>query len=108
VKISIFDVSSPESPVELDKYMLNEYWSDILTTHHAFLLDEKHEIFFLPATNGGYIFSYKDNRLKLLKVVSETIARRAIYIEDYLYVIGDNKITVLDETNWEQVKETAV
>ncbi|MDI6886408.1 MAG: beta-propeller domain-containing protein [archaeon] len=108
VKISIFDVSSAENPVELDKYMLNEYWSDILTTHHAFLLDEKHEIFFLPASYNGYIFSCKDNQLKLLKVVSEIIARRAIYIEDYLYVIGDDKITVLEETKWEKVKEMEI
>jgi len=108
VKLSIFDVSSSENPLELDRYVLNEYWSDILTTHHAFLLDEKHEIFFLPATNGGYVFSYKDNRLKLLKVVSEQIARRAIYIEDYLYILGDDRITVLDETNWEEEMEIVI
>lgn len=103
VKISLFGVTSPENPTELAKYTLNEYWSDILNTHHAFLLDKKHEIFFLPGSKGGYIFSYKDNQLKLTKAVSDIIAKRAIYINDYLYIIGDDKIVVLNELDWVKV-----
>ena len=105
VKISLFDVSSPANPKEIDKYILDEYWSDILNTHHAFLLDEKHEIFFLPGSKGGYIFSYKNNSLSLVKTISETSVKRAIYINDYLYVIGYNNIVVSNELNWERVKE---
>ena len=105
VKISLFDVSQAENPKELDKYILDESWSDILKTHHAFLLDKKHEIFFLPGSEGGYVFSYKNDKLGLIKAISQISARRAVYINDYLYIIGDNKITVLDEINWEKVKE---
>jgi uncharacterized secreted protein with C-terminal beta-propeller domain len=105
VKISLFDVSSPANPKKQDKYILDEYWSDILNTHHAFLLDEKHQIFFLPGSKGGYVFSYKNNALSLVKTVSETSVRRAIYINDYLYIIGDSNIVVLNELNWERVKE---
>lgn len=105
VKVSFFDVSSPEKPFELDKYILKEYWSDVLNTHHAFLLDDKHEIFFLPGSSGGYIFSYKNDKLKLIKAVSEIHAKRAIYINDFLYIIAENKIVVLNEINWEKVKE---
>jgi len=105
VKVSLFDVSSASDPKELDKYILDESWTDILNTHHAFLLDKKHEIFFIPGSRGGYIFSYKNNSLSLVKTVSEISAKRAIYIDDYLYVIGDNKIVVLSELNWERVKE---
>ncbi|MEM5766461.1 MAG: hypothetical protein QW423_02410 [Candidatus Aenigmatarchaeota archaeon] len=74
-------------------------------TQSAFLLDYKHKIFFLPASQGGYVFSYDNDELKLKKVVSEIIARRAVYIRDYLYIIGDDKIVVLDETDWERVNE---
>lgn len=102
VKISIFDVSSPEEPKEVDKYTLKEYWSDVLRTHHAFLLDSKHEIFFLPGGNGGYIFSYKE-KLELIKAVNMP-AIRALYIDDYLYIIGQ-KIIVFDENTWEKVNE---
>lgn len=105
VKISLFDVQNPEKPTEAAKYVLEEYWSDILNTHHAFLLDKKHQIFFLPGSKGGYVFSYYGNELKLKKVVSNISARRAIYINDYLYVIGDDQITVLNELDWEKVNE---
>lgn len=105
VKISLFDVSSPENPTEKAKYVLDEGWSDILNTHHAFLLDKKHEIFFLPGSKGGYIFSYKNDRLELVKAVSEISARRALYIDDYLYIVSDNAITVLNEIDWTRVNE---
>lgn len=105
VKISLFDVESPENPKEISKYNLDEYWSDILNTHHAFLLDSKHEIFFLPGSKGGYVFSYEGNGLKLARAVSGISARRAIYINDYLYIIGDDQITVLNEIDWEEVNE---
>ncbi|MEA3560689.1 MAG: beta-propeller domain-containing protein, partial [Candidatus Omnitrophota bacterium] len=62
VKVSLFDVELASNPKEADKYILDEYWSDVLNTHHAFLLDAKHKIFFLPGHKGGYIFSYEKNR----------------------------------------------
>lgn len=108
VKISLFDVSNPENPIEKDKYVLSEYWSEVLNNFHAFLLDDKHQIFFLPASNGGYIFSYKDDKLNLVKSISNYSVKRAIYINDYLYVISENKIIVLDEKNFEVIKELSL
>jgi inhibitor of cysteine peptidase len=105
VKVSLFDVKSAEKPKEASKYNLNEYWSDVLNTHHAFLLDTKHEIFFLPGSRGGYIFSYKDDNLKMIKAISDIKAERAVYLSDYLYIIGEDKIVVLNEINWEKVNE---
>jgi len=105
VKISLFDVQNPEQPAELDKYILEDYWSDILSTHHAFLLDEAHEIFFLPGSESGYIFSYAGNNLELVKVVSDIQARRALYINDSLYIVGDDKIVVVNELDWQVVNE---
>lgn len=105
VKISLFDVSDPKEPKEVAKYILDESWSDILNTHHAFLLDSKHQIFFLPGGRGGYVFSYKEDKLELKRVVSDIAAKRAVYINDYLYIIGENKLVVLDEINWEKINE---
>ncbi|MCM8804906.1 MAG: beta-propeller domain-containing protein [Candidatus Omnitrophica bacterium] len=105
LKISLFDVTNPESPLEKDKYILDEYWSEVLDNFHAFLLDDKHQIFFLPASQGGYIFSYKDDKLSLVKTISDFNVKRAIYLDDYLYIIGENKIKVLNELNWEVIKE---
>ena len=105
VKLSLFDVATPSEPEEVDKYILDESWSDVLETHHAFLIDNKHGIFFLPGREGGYIFSYADEKLVLERAVRAERARRAIYIADYLYVIADTKLVVLDETTWEKVNE---
>jgi uncharacterized secreted protein with C-terminal beta-propeller domain len=103
VKISLFNVSSPANPREVSKYTLDEYWSEVANTHHAFLLDSEHSVFFLPGKQGGYIFSYKDSDLKLARVVTDISARRAIYINDYMYIIGDDRLTVLNENNWTEV-----
>lgn len=105
VKISLFDVSNPSDPQELDKYTLDEHWSNVLQTHHAFLLDQKHGVFFLPAGNNGYIFSYEDG-LELEKGIS-TSAVRAVYMDDYMYIIGA-EIVVFDENTWEKVNELDV
>ncbi|MDI9642268.1 MAG: beta-propeller domain-containing protein [Archaeoglobales archaeon] len=100
VKLSLFDVRDPRNPVEVDKYVLKEYWSEVISNHRAFLSDEKHEIFFLPASSG-YVFSYKDG-LKLIKATETGF--RAVFINDYLYIIG-NKIVVFDEKSWEKLAE---
>ncbi len=105
VKISLFDVSNPSEPKESAKYVLKEYWSEILNTHHAFLLDSRHNVFFLPGSQGGYIFSYQNDNLELVKAVSEVQAKRALYINDYLYIVGENKLIVLNEQDWERVNE---
>jgi inhibitor of cysteine peptidase len=105
VKISLFDVSDPANPTEADKYELSEYWTDILNTHHAFLLDSKHGVFFMPGSQGGYVFSYGGDDLKLERAVSGISARRAVYMDDYMYIIGDDSIVVLDENTWEEANE---
>ncbi len=127
VKISLFDVSDKTNPVELDKYLLDEYWTDVSNNYHAFLLDDKHNVFFLPGGKGGYVFSYsfqmsndctrdmpeknKENcystkfKLTLQKAISQVSARRAIYLNDYMYIVGDKEITVLNEKDWEKVNE---
>lgn len=103
VKISLFDVSNPANPIEASKYTLDEFWTEVTNTHHAFLMDSEKGIFFMPGGKGGYIFSYGGNELKLVKAVSTTSAKRAIYINDYLYIIGDTEIVVLNENDWEEV-----
>jgi uncharacterized secreted protein with C-terminal beta-propeller domain len=105
VKISLFDVSSPDNPLEADKYTLDESWSEILNTQYAFLLDSKHQVFFLPGSKGGYIFSYQGDDLKLVKAVSDITPRRALFINDYLYLIADTKLVVLNEKDWQKVSQ---
>ena len=108
VKVSWFDVSDPSKPAEKDKYILKEYWTEVNSNHHAFLRDDKHKVFFLPGSQGGYIFSYANDKLELVKAVSGYAIKRGLYLDEYFYVIGENKITVFDERTWEQVKELVI
>lgn len=105
VKVSLFDVSNPANPVEVSKYILKEYWSELLNNHHAFLMDTKHKVFFLPGSNGAYVMSYSDNEIDLKKAISEFNPRRALYLDDYMYILSQEKVIVLDENTWERVEE---
>ena len=107
VKISLFNIENPKEPKEISRYILDEYWSEILNNHHAFLIDPKNQLFFLPAGNKGYIFSFKEGKLYLEKVVSMNIIKRAIFINDYLYILGD-KIFVFDEKTMQKIKELSL
>lgn len=105
VKLSVFDVKNPYQPIEKAKYQLKDYWTEVESNHHAFLRDAKHEVFFIPGGEGGYIFSYAGGGLSLKKAVSGYGVKRALYLDDYMYLVSDSKITVLDENTWETVKE---
>jgi uncharacterized secreted protein with C-terminal beta-propeller domain len=105
VKLSIFDVSDAAAPREVAKYSLNEYWSDVLGTHHAFLADPEHSVFFMPGNRGGYVFSYADDRLAIERTVAGAGVSRAAYVNDYLYLVGDDGIVALDETDWQRAGE---
>lgn len=105
VKLSMFDVSNPSNPQEVDKYMLDEYWTEIQNNHRAFLLDKDNKLFFIPGSRGAYIFNYTSNKLTLGRAVSKTGVKRTIYINDYLYIVGDRGISVISEKNLEDVKK---
>jgi uncharacterized secreted protein with C-terminal beta-propeller domain len=57
----------------------------------------------MPAGQNGYIFSYTNDVINLQRVVTNTNAVRALYIDDFLYILGNQKMVVLDESNWEEV-----
>lgn len=105
VKVSLFDVSSPSDPQEVGRFHLNEYWSEAVDNHHAFLHDADNEVFFLPGSQGGYVFSYAQNNLKLQLASKDQDIQRALYRDNNLYVIGKNSIAVYDEKNWSKIKE---
>ena len=106
VKLSLFDVSDPMAPKEVSKYELaGEYWSEALDNHHAFLQDPKYKIFFLPGSRGGYVLSYKDQSLSLVKALEAPSVKRGLYLNDYLYIVSDSGITSFKEGSWEKIGE---
>ncbi|HOU46110.1 MAG TPA: beta-propeller domain-containing protein [Candidatus Pacearchaeota archaeon] len=105
VKLSLFDVSDPSNPQEKDKYTLKEYYTNILNDHHGFLADKEKEVFFLPGSQGAYLFSYKGDKLELKKAVDKIYAQRAVYIDKYFYIIGNDKIIIINQDSWTRVTE---
>ena len=108
VKLSLFDVSDPQNPAESAKYILDEYWSEALNNHHAFLADPKFRIFFLPAGKGGYIFKYSASSLSLTKAVADTNMKRSLFIDNYLYLVSDSRITVLSQPSYSEVSRLSL
>jgi inhibitor of cysteine peptidase len=105
VKLSLFDVSNPATPIEKDKYTLADSWTEVNSNHRAFLKDDKYKVFFLPGSQGGYIFSYERDKLVLKKAVSGYAVKRGLFLDDYFYVIGEDKIVVFDERTWEEINK---
>lgn len=106
VKLSLFDVSDPKNPKEVSKYELSgEYWSEAMDNHHAFLQDPKYKIFFLPGSRGGYVLSYEDQSLSLVKALEAPSVKRGLYLNDYLYIVSDSGITSFKEGSWDKVGE---
>lgn len=107
VKLSLFDVTDPKNPIEKDKYELNEYWSEALSNHHAFMKNAAKQIFFLPGSQGGYFFSYAGDKLAMVKAVSESNVKRSLYIGDVFYIVANDRISSWDSTTWNKLGEVS-
>jgi inhibitor of cysteine peptidase len=101
VKLVVFDVSDPGNPTIENDRILDARWSAVSEDHHAFLMDRRHGVFFLPAGGEAYVFDYENGSLDVETTV-ETDGRvhRTAYVGDYLYVFGDASLTVVDERTW--------
>ena len=104
VKVSLFDVSNSYQPREVAVYVLPEYASELLNNYRAFLQDSKHQVVFIPGSQHAYVVSYANQQLQLASAMKDLRPLRAVYMDDYLYVIGQDEIVVKDETNWQTVK----
>ena len=108
LKLSLFDVSNKSNPQELDKFRMDEYSSELLYNHRAFLFDPEKKIFFIPGYNAGYVFSYDNNKLTLVKKSPGYNVQRAVYINDNLYLISADQIEVLSMDKWTTVAKLSL
>jgi len=99
-----FDVSDPTDPQIADRLQLEDRWTAVSESHHAFLLDQRHGVFFLPGTEGGHVVSFEDGLELETTVETDGPAVRAAYVGDHLYVFGRDELVVLDQTDWSEVE----
>ncbi len=101
VKVSLFDVSDPENPEELDTYYMDAWWSDVLSTHHAFLWDPEARVIAIPAGNSYYLLGVRRKKFATNNVITfESSARRAAYVNKYLYLFSDTEVASVDEESF--------
>ena len=82
--------------------MRKAWWLSATADHRAFLMDRRHGVFFLPAGEEAYVYNYTGGLEVETTVATEGRVHRTAYVGDYLYVYGDNSITVVDERDWER------
>ena len=102
-KLTLFDVSTPSEPRVVDSLPVDEGWSAVSESHHAFLLDRRHGVAFVPGSEGGHVVDYTDDTLRVERTV-ETDERptRARYVDDSLYVFAGQEVVVVDQETGER------
>jgi uncharacterized secreted protein with C-terminal beta-propeller domain len=104
VKTVLFDVSDPSNPTIDDQEILHDHhWSAISQSHHAFTIDRKHGVFFLPAGEDGVVVDYTNGSLARTDTIqTHDSVSRARYVGDYLYVFSGDEVVVIDERTWDR------
>ncbi|MFA5382438.1 MAG: beta-propeller domain-containing protein [Candidatus Micrarchaeia archaeon] len=104
MKISLFDVSNPSKPLELDSFITEEGWSEALYNHHAFLWDPNNNFAIIPMGNKNYVFEIKNSEEIGMRKIIEENAVRNLYVDNILYVISYNKISAYSMDDFSEIK----
>ncbi len=131
LKLSLFDVSDPVNPRNLDNYVVGDSgsYSEVLNDHKALLFSKEKDLLVLPVSlrspgygdwtdsfNGALVFSLKDKKFNLRGEISHNQSgtgwqdfysnqvKRSLYIEDNLYTFSYNYININNLDNLDEVK----
>lgn len=132
LKISLFDVTNPEKPVELAKWVADDEYSQSAAEyeHKAFLFDKEKELLVIPAYsyswdyNGGSRNKY--NGAMVFRITAEDIemrgiidhgtkseyygpsVERSLWIKDLLYTKSPNLLRVNEISDLDSVKNVTL
>lgn len=132
LKLSLFDVTNPIEPKEIDTYIAGDSgsYSEVLSDHKALLFSRDRDLLVLPvrlsstgvntwenAFNGALVFSTENKEFDLrgrINHVKESgnwqryyndQIKRSLYIEDQLYTVSDNTILINDIESLDLIKD---
>ncbi|WNY23187.1 hypothetical protein MmiHf6_04920 [Methanimicrococcus hongohii] len=109
-KLSLYDVSNPENPVELDVFYFNadEYVS--VYDYHGFTWNAARNLMIVSGSDTAYIFEIKDNEITLMKedIHKDSYVVRSVYIGDNLYVFSNLEIHIYSMTNWQRMNTISI
>lgn len=101
IKLSMFDTENPRKVKEEKKYVLkNTYDAEVLTNHHAILVDPEKNLFGFAATGDRssryYLFRYDGKKgfqtLFQKSLGNSSYGIRGLYIGDTFYLVQDDGI----------------
>ncbi|MDV0445928.1 hypothetical protein MmiAt1_15310 [Methanimicrococcus sp. At1] len=109
-KLSLYDVSDPENPVELDVFYFNQDEYVSVYDYHGFTWNAAKNLMIVPGSESAYIFEIKDGKITLMKedVHKDSYVVRSVYIGDFLYTFSSKEIHVYNMTNWQRVNTIAI
>jgi inhibitor of cysteine peptidase len=120
LKISLFDVSNPQNPIEKAKYVSDQKYSSSTAEyeHKAFLFSKEKELLVIPMYsydyqtnenyNGAFVFKINEEEITLRGLIDHSSGvqnyygsgvERSLYIEDELYTKSPSllRINSLDD-----------
>ena len=109
-KLSLYDVSNPSKPVELDAFFFNpdEYGS--FYDYRGFTWNAERNLMVVPGYDRAFVFEIKDGDITLMKedVHKDGYVARSAYIGENLYVFSDKEIHVYNMNNWQRVNSISI
>ena len=104
-KLSLYDVSNPSSPVELDVFYFNPDEYAGFYDYHGFTWNAERNLMIVPGYNYAFVFEIKDSHITLMKADShkDAYVSRSVYIDNSLYTFSNKEIHVYNMNNWQRV-----
>lgn len=113
VKLALFDVSDPENPVEISKYVVGEAYTDSLALrdHRAFLFSKSRSLLAIPIGDwyreDAYVFHISlENGIQLKGTVTHENweVKRILYVDDALYTVSEGMVKIVDMDDLSELK----
>ena len=111
LKISLYNVSDPTHIVEIAKLNIEPGWSPVFYDHHAFTIDPLYKRIYIPirtyyssSYHGIAVISYKNNTLRLVKILEHKDAIRTVYVDGKLYTVSHDLVKIYNIDTLEYIK----
>ncbi len=112
MKMVMIDTSDPANLKEQSTLNIDADYSEALSNHKAILVDSARNLIAFPAEGSYLVYSYTPDggfqQEKEIAVSEWDWNNRGLYIGDYFYVIGSDRVNILDLNTLENVGEAII
>lgn len=116
LQLNMFDVSDAKNVKLLAKTVIEDYGSEAIYNHKALIVEPEKNLIMFPGGDATYyVYSYEDGKFTergCFEIGTENERHywywqhsRGLYIGDYLYLLCDQVVFVVDMNTFETVRE---